>query len=338
MRFLRLGFILLLSMYCATVLYAAPQLKTGHPTRYEVKTNDTVWHVASQFLEKPWEWSQLWAHKPPEKLFAGDIIVFHRQDGQPRLSIVGGGTVKLSPKIRTTPLQTPIPTIPFSRIKPFIRNAMVVSADELNTFPYIVAFSREQTVAATGDLIYARGAKMDKAKAFYIFRRTRPYTDPQTRAILGYEALDLGSAQLIKGGDPLTLRVTNSVNTIHIGDSLIPAKAEQTPPYLYPSAPRQTVSGQIIDVLSGVTQIGQFDTVVINRGSQAGIQAGNVLSVFRGAKRQIDRRAERDQRAFYLPKFMLGDILIFRVFPKVSFALVMHASGPIRVGSGVQNP
>jgi hypothetical protein len=107
----------------------------------------------------------------------------------------------------------------------------------------------------------------------------------------------------------------------------------------YPSAPDQQVNGIIMNVIGGVTQVGKNDVVVINRGKESGLKTGNVLAIFKSGKIIRDRFSQegfRDQ--VQLPSERAGLMMVFRVFDKMSYALILKTQEALRIHDIVQNP
>ena len=76
------------------------------------------------------------------------------------------------------------------------------------------------------------------------------------------------------------------------GDKLIPASVDMALNF-FPQAPASQVEGRIISVAGGVTQIGQYQVVVINRGTNNGLSVGDVLSVYKTGDVVKDRFCRR---------------------------------------------
>jgi len=103
----------------------------------------------------------------------------------------------------------------------------------------------------------------------------------------------------------------------------------------FPSRPTSVIDGRIISVVGGVTQIGQYQVIVLNRGSADGLSVGDVLTVFQAGERVDDIVAGGKVT---LPDEEAGTIMVFKVYGDISYALVMEATNAIHILDAVRNP
>ncbi|MGY0218587.1 LysM peptidoglycan-binding domain-containing protein [Endozoicomonadaceae bacterium StTr2] len=320
-------------------------LKDDHPQQYRVRQGDNLWSIGGLFLENPWQWPQIWHNNPdienPHLIFPGDTVSLINIDGQQRLTITARGdasrTIKLSPKVRSTPLDSAIPAIPLEKINSFLRNNRILEVGkELETAPYVIATHQDQVISGTGDQIYARGEfKNGYEDAYGIYRRGDPVFDPDSGEVLGVIAQEIGAVKVRKiTGDIATLKVTGSREEIRIGDRLLPSEERRLAPVFYPKEPEAVVSGRILGVDSGVTSIGKFNNVLINLGVRDGMKEGDVLAIYRQLK-IVDKIRKEEIR---LPAERVGLLMVYRPFDKISYAIVMEAQQPLKIGDMIKNP
>ena len=257
--------------------------------------------------------------------------------------------MKLSPGLRSEKLDRAIPTIPLDAIQQFLLRPLVVSEKELNESPYIVETAGEHIVVGAGDSVYVRGLKDNKTAKYSIYRPGQVYKNPVLNGededeaeILGYEAVFIGEGQLTyfkKDEEVSTLAVTSTTREAIRGDRILPINDNDFNEQFMPHAPKNEVEGAIIAVFDGVSQIGQHNTVVINKGKRDGMEVGHVLSVFRRGEVVPDlvTKDDRDD-AVKLPDEKAGTVLVYRVAEKVSFALVMEATQAMHVLDAVRKP
>lgn len=165
--------------------------------------------------------------------------------------------------------------------------------------------------------------------------------------VLGYEAIYLGDAEVEKFADVSTISIVSSAQEIFKGDRLVPAPPTEFINYA-PHAPEQDINGRIISVYGGVTEIGKGSIVVLNKGAQDRLETGNVLAIYRrhlsetgDDSLQVNRDFEIGssmREVVELPEERAGLVFVFRVFEKVSYALVMQTSQPIRTLDSVKTP
>ena len=82
---------------------------------------------------------------------------------------------------------------------------------------------------------------------------------------------------------------------------------------------------------------GQNQIVAINRGSQDGLERGHVLALWRAGTPGSDRTGDKPQ-PIQLPDERSGLLFVFRVFDRVSYALIVSAFDPIRPGDRFSEP
>ncbi|MGD2118155.1 MAG: LysM peptidoglycan-binding domain-containing protein [Chromatiales bacterium] len=328
-------------LFSGLVAAESVALKSDHPERYTVQKGDTLWDISELFLRDPWRWPDIWYVNPqianPHLIYPGDVLVLTYVNGQPRLQLQRG-PLKLSPKVISMPLDLAIPTVPIDAIKSFLTRPYVLEKDQLDGLPYIVAFADEHIIGGAGQRVYVRSIEEKDNLKFDVVRPGKPYKDSETEEVLGHEALFIGSSRLQRLGDPATLMISSSQQEALPGDRLIPVVEDVTLQNFQPKAPDTQINGAIIAVLNGVSQIGQYNVVVLDRGNADGLQVGDVL--------QIDHRGEtiRDQvtpdrrDTVKLPDERAGMLLVFRTFDRVSFGIVMDASRAIHVLDKVHNP
>lgn len=337
---------LVLSLLLSPALLAdTVALQPDHPDRYVVKKGDTLWDISSVFLQDPWRWPEIWHVNPqienPHLIYPGDIIALvFGADGAPQLQLLRGRrTVKLSPKVRSTPLGEAIPPIPMDAIAQFLDNSRaVLTQEELDNAPYIVESMDSHLIAGTGDKIYVRSVPDRSTTRFNVYRPGTAYKRPGSEEVLGYEALYVGDATLQRVGDPATLELSRTVRETLIGDRLLPVGEEEIQQNFFPHPPAGEVDGQILKVIDGVSQIGQFQVVVIDLGSEDGMDAGTVLAVFQRGANIRDVVAEKADQRVKLPDERSGIVMVFRPFERVSYALVMSATRAIHINDAVRNP
>ena len=334
-----IGFILGLLLTCWVVAAEHVALNPSHPERYTVVKGDTLWDISAMFLRDPWLWPEVWFVNPqienPHLIYPGDEIVLTYRDGRPILTLSRRN--KLSPQIRATPLDEAIPTIPVDAIAQFLTRPFVMEENELEQAPYIVHFLDDHIIGGAGISFYARSVMEEQPARHTIVRPGKPYKDPDTEEILGYEAAFIGDADLKRTGDPAKLLIVSSDLEAIIGDRLIKAEDQEPLTNFQPRAPEKEVEGRIISVLNGVSQIGQYNVVVLSKGASDGLEPGHVLEILQGGNEIRDIVKGRGEKV-RLPLEKAGLLMVFRTFDRVSFALVMHATKPLHVLDWVRPP
>jgi len=329
-------------MFFSAWLQAAVELKEDVPETYIVKKGDTLWGISGMYLQKPWLWPQLWDSNPqidnPHLIYPGDELYLVWVDGQPRLRMRRGRDVKMTPNMRVSDLDLAIPIIPLDEIGPWLKWSRIVAEGELNSAAYIVSGSQRHLLSAPGDRVFGRGNFPEGERAFGIYRPGEAYYDPITKELLGYQAQDIGNTKLLSsaGESVAELEVTRVTEEVRITDRLLPAREEIIDATFHPRPPTEEIEdGFMIAVPGGVTQIGTNAIVVLNKGERDGLEVGQVLAVYQTGELVFDEIAKEN---VLLPDMRAGLAMVFYVFEKASYAIILKSDKPLKVGDKVKNP
>lgn len=316
-----------------------PKFVDPVPATYTVVKGDTLWDISTKFLQNPWMWPEIWHVNAqianPHLIYPGDVIRLIYVDGQPRL-VLDNRTYKLTPQARILSAGDAIETIPLDKINSFLSRSRVVEADDLKLAPYIVSGASDHIITGAGDRVYVRGQVEGEFFTYGVYREGMEFRDPETGEFLGQQALDIGTGEIRKiEGEISTMNISRTTEEIRSGDRLLRQEERPIDSSFFPSPPANEVNGVILAVEGGVSQVGKMDVVVINRGEREGIVAGNVLEILKRGSRIRDRVTGGFVQ---LPNEDAGLMMVFRVFEKVSFALILEAEQSIKVNDIIVNP
>ena len=343
---------LILSLACTLAAYADTPFRDDFPERYIVQKGDTLWDISTKFLTSPWLWPEIWHANPqienPHLIFPGDVVSLIYIDGKPRLTVnrtlrltpSNSNTERLSPQVRVSPISDAIPAIPLDEINSWLLRNRIVEPGVIEASPYVIAGQEKRLILGSGDRLYGRGQFANNIPNYGIYRKGITYKDPETKEILGIQAIDVGAANMrALDEDVATLTVTRSTGDVRIGDSILPTEERQIEPTFFPSEPDQETNGKIISVERGVSQVALLDVGAINRGERDNLQPGNILAIYKRGEVVKDRYAKkRKRRVVHLPDERAGMVMIFQTFDKMSLALVLKADRGIKVGDYVRSP
>jgi LysM repeat protein len=313
------------------------QLADGAPDRHVVTSGDTLWGIAAKFLKDPYRWGELWKLnseqiRNPQRIYPGQVIVLDKSGDQPRLKLV---TITEQRREYVEPLKKGIPSIPPQDIEPFLSEPRVLDAAGLDAAPRVVALEGDRVIAGAGDTIYTTEVTA-RNKIWQIFRSGEPLVDPDTKETLGHEAVFLGTARMTREGVPSSFLILTSKLEIGRDDRLLAAPRQDVPNYI-PHAPQKMIKAKVLAIYGAVNFGGPQSVLTLNRGKADGLEPGHVLAAdLAGA--EVINRYKGDKSTYQLPDARNGLLFVFRVFDRVSYALVMNATHPMVVGDTVRTP
>jgi len=343
-------------------------LATDAPERYVVKKGDTLWDIAAVFLRDPWYWPEIWYVNPsvqnPHLIYPGDVLNLVWVDGKPRVTLGTEGTVRLSPQVRTEPLTGAIRAIPYELLMTFVGRPSLIERSEIKKVPYVVGMRDRHIVGSTTNEVYASGLGEPPVGTRYsVVNIGDELRDPDDGDLLGYIGHYAGTGQVIQTSGAVVpgaesvfkmrreknlthLRITDTSREILQGDKLFPAEVDVGDDFVLSAPSNEDILGQVISIVDGVYVAGRYQVVAINRGKRHGLAPGNALGVFYRGEEVRDRFDRGNTWMSYtatydrvrLPDERSATILLFRVYDRMSYGLVVEASQSIRRGDFIAHP
>jgi hypothetical protein len=377
----------------------AADIRPSAPDRYMIKQGDTLWGISTQFLREPWRWPELWRlnHAQlsnPHLIYPGQVLVLDRIHGtlsvadasipaSPEAAAAGGGhsnnnlgdgdraddgAVQLHPHVRVEDSGSgALPSIPPNVIEPFLTQPLVIDPHQLDGAPRVVATEEGHSTVGAGQRVYAAGLPNESVGTdWQIYRRGRPLVDPETEKPIASEAVYVGTARVVRNGEPASLLIRTAVMEVTPEDRLMPQATPQLLSYV-PHAPTADVNARVIGLYGGRGEQsylgsgldenrkdvlgfdsrregGPLQIVSLNRGSKAGLEPGHVLALYRSVLVHNDRstgpwyNGDKRPADVTLPEERYGLVFLFRVFDNISYGLIVQGQRPVVSGDVARKP
>ena len=326
----------------------AQLIRPDAPMNYTVKRGDTLWDIAAVFLKDPWFWPEIWQINPqvenPHLIYPGDVLsLAYGANGDAHVSISQYSGARLQPRLCSEGLDGPVDALPYSAIAAFLSKPSVLVEEQILSAPHILAFRDQHMIGGTGHEAYVQNLDAPLNQRFTVMHVGEPIVDFETNELIGYQAAYVATAVVNNPGKITKTVLTEGAREALRGDRLI-AQEGDVPLTFTPHAPKGQIDGQIIAIADEATEVGQYQVVVLNRGERHGLTTGAVLAV--------DQRGEvvRDvwnRRPFgkdphgavvELPYERAGTLIVFKVFDRVSYGLIIGARAPIQVADRAYSP
>ncbi|KDN13908.1 peptidoglycan-binding protein LysM [Snodgrassella communis] len=314
----------------------------------------------------------------PQKIYPGQVLSLRYVDGQPRLGFDNNGgipTIKLQPKVRNISSGYGINTVDVDFYRIFMQHPQVIDKEQTRKASRLIGGPESRVMFTTGDRVYAD--RQLESGRYLVYRIEKDIADPDTHKDLGQlvrfsgevatlaeqnsalaerspsDAASLPKDEYYTRLHPLVklptqtaqpLVVTNVASEINKGDYLLKITDEHDSFQMMPHAPNTQVKGKIVSVMDGIQEAGTYQTITLNLGSDDGVDKGTVVSLYKkshqlkGSIPDASTESRSVLKYLSIPAEEVGLALIYRVSDKMSSALIINASHPVKVGDLVMNP
>ena len=320
---------------------------------HRVETGDTLWDITATYLGTPWIWPAIWKENGianPHRIYPGDLVW-----------ITEGGIRKVTPaeaealvQPREAPAQVPPPVpaapapTPSAPPDPFASlDGSSADVERVLRWPGLhrYGFLAPDQVAGSGAVLGSHDESYwasqerrtivsigeDRARigdVYTVFRIRRRVLHPETHALFGYFVDILGTAEVEEiHPEASFVKIVTSYSEIEPGDRLVEFEAQ--PEEFKAAATTSEVSGLIVAMQPHRQVSGAGDVVVLDRGADDGLVAGNELEIFRAGKEVSDPST---MARVLVPDDVLGRMFVLKASAGSSLALVRRARTELRVG------
>ena len=228
------------------------------------------------------------------------------------------GMATVAPVVRSVAADGPAAAMPYETLASFLSKPLLLSAEQLRSAPRIDQLHDDHVAVGAPHSVLVKGLAAGRTGRYAVVRVGERLKDPQSHKLLGYMGIPIGTLEIQRTGAVTEGRLVDSRREAQVGDLLFPEEANTRQDFTLQPAPRG-VNGEIVAVVEGVSMIGQYQVVAVNRGSEHGLQAGQVLDISTAAD-------------------PIGKLMVFKTYPRLSYGLTLQLLAPVRVANLVASP
>jgi len=262
--------------------FAEMQIYEEHKD-YTVIRGDTLWDISHKELSDPFLWPKVWKENPeikhPDRIYPNQKIKIPLYLLQKEIPAEKPKVVKKPKIVKEKPSEEIVEP---EEIKYLVDRHMIIASGYIgDSVPDIGAVTdtpTDRTVLGGNDYAYIKSTEpVQTGDKFYVIDVIEKVDHPYSGRSLGYLIEILGIAEVVEnGGDPKVL-ITTSYGEISQGDLLDNFYDIEQPPAI--KSPRKPdVVGYVVATkqLHGIS--GTFDIVYIDKGSNDGLEVGDLLA------------------------------------------------------------
>ena len=318
---------------CLLLFFCAGPALAEEPIIYTVKKGDTLWGISQRFIKDPYYWPNLWSHNPdeignPHLIYPGQKLRIHNG----RIEIIpigeGQGDGDIGAAMVTPEEVILVPT--FGGAQTFI------SDGEPQSFGVLADTVDNRVMVTTGDKVFLEMknlADTSVGDVYELFTLGEQVLHPVTEEPIGFQTIQLGTVEVTKVTPHVAVaKIMTATREIERGSKLRPYKQV---PNRIPRLFAETVAeGYIVSDDIGKRAMGQWEVILIDIGTEQGLQVGHELDLYR--KREATEQADKN-KALILPDIDLGDAIVMEVRDKFAEALITRTTNlPLYRGDQVR--
>ena len=318
------------------------RLREDAPREYVVKKGDTLWDISEMFLSDPWLWPELWRVNDdianPHLIYPGDRLYLSWVNGRPQLSRKAYRA--MTPEGKIEPKGNPIPTFDLSELEPFLDGFHVLSEADLQNVPQILGDNRGAPRINGMTPVFVEG-NVEVGEHYRVYARIEQFADMHLLRDVGGMRINMQHDRTAEGD------LIDPAREIRRGDVVMARQALDLPDIIVPKS-GANVDGTIVASLNSREKHGKYDVMVIDRGSDDGVEVGQMFQALRPGTaifmdeevpeaanlyKPYDDLSRRWRETLNLPPQATAEMLVLKTYAKASVVMVVDAQEWFEVGA-----
>lgn len=315
----------------------SPQATSGKAsapgTQHTVEKGDTLWDLSQKFLGSPWYWPKVWSYNPeianPHWIYPGNEVRFFGSGEEvPTQVEVGQPETEVEP---AEMMEDKVAVYGQVGFRP--KNAVsvvspgFVTAREVEEAGRIYGSFSEATHLSYPDRLYIKLKKAPRlGETYLVFRSGGEVIHPVTQESIGFFTRILAEVRVIRvdKDNSATVHIFKQYDEVLRGDLVGPSSE----PVMRAVAARpneRDVKGVYLvgDVRRYPTMFAEHSIIMMDKGADDGVKAGNVFTIFRQQDPHPQDALMNPTRLDEgVPREDIGQCIAFEVKSKVTVCLV----------------
>ncbi|MEW6110113.1 MAG: LysM peptidoglycan-binding domain-containing protein [Nitrospirota bacterium] len=298
---------------------------------YKIMKGDTLWDISGKELTDPFLWPKIWKENPeiknPDKIYPEQTIRIPLYLLQKELKeeAAPAPVVEETPaeEVAEKPEPTPVKLLPLVDSKVLIASGYI--SESVAGLGKITGSQSGRTLFGNNDMIYVKTYNpVNIGDKFYVIRSGEMVKHPATNKKIGYLVEIVGIAEIKKFEYGETMAtIIHSFADITTGD-ILDAYYEIIPPVKSKHYRKPATEGYIIATKQLRLINGLYDIVYIDKGSDDGIETGDMFKTIEVKESKINRQKHN------VPN---GAVQVISYRGNTATAIVRESTEPIRAGN-----